>query len=46
DVAKDPRAAYFEQGRNGMLMRMALESTLVGDELPGYAAWANKEELA
>jgi aspartate carbamoyltransferase catalytic subunit len=45
DVDKDPRAAYFEQVRNGMLMRMALESTLVGDELPGYAAWANKEEL-
>ena len=36
DVDDDPRAAYFEQVANGMLMRMALESSLVGDELPGY----------
>ncbi|AII74729.1 aspartate carbamoyltransferase catalytic subunit [Bifidobacterium coryneforme] len=36
DVDKDPRAAYFEQVRNGMLVRMALESALLGDELPGY----------
>ena len=32
----DPRAAYFQQVRNGMLVRMALESALLGDELPGY----------
>lgn len=37
EVDNDPRAAYFEQVRNGMLMRMALESTLLGDPLPGYA---------
>ncbi|EWH39995.1 Aspartate carbamoyltransferase [Bifidobacterium breve 2L] len=36
DVDADPRAAYFEQVKNGMLVRMALESTVVGDELPGY----------
>ncbi|MFC0265130.1 aspartate carbamoyltransferase [Alloscardovia macacae] len=36
DVDEDPRAAYFEQVKNGMLMRMALESSVVGDELPGY----------
>ena len=36
DVDDDPRAAYFEQVKNGMLVRMALESTVVGDELPGY----------
>ncbi len=35
-VDQDPRAAYFEQVRNGMLVRMALESALLGDELPGY----------
>lgn len=36
DVDDDPRAAYFEQVKNGMLMRMALESSVLGDELPGY----------
>ena len=36
EVDADPRAAYFEQVKNGMLMRMALESSLVGDQLPGY----------
>lgn len=36
DVDKDPRAAYFEQTRQGMLMRMALESSVLGDELAGY----------
>ncbi|MEE1296205.1 MAG: aspartate carbamoyltransferase [Bifidobacterium sp.] len=36
DVDSDPRAAYFEQVRNGMLMRMALESSVLGDGLPGY----------
>ncbi len=36
EVDDDPRAAYFEQVRNGMLMRMALESSVVGDTLPGY----------
>lgn len=46
DVDADPRAAYFEQVRNGMLMRMALESTLVGDTLPGYEDWSNKEVAA
>ncbi|MEK0306617.1 aspartate carbamoyltransferase [Bifidobacterium sp. IMAU50988] len=35
-VDGDPRAAYFEQVRNGMLVRMALESALLGDALPGY----------
>jgi aspartate carbamoyltransferase len=41
DVDDDPRALYFEQVKNGMLMRMALESSVVGDELPGY----NAEEM-
>ena len=36
DVDADPRAAYFEQVKNGMLMRMALESSVLGDELCGY----------
>ena len=36
EVDDDPRAAYFPQVRNGMLVRMALESALLGDELPGY----------
>lgn len=36
DVDDDPRAAYFEQVKNGMLMRMALESSVLGDDLPGY----------
>ena len=36
EVDDDPRAAYFQQVRNGMLVRMALESALLGDELPGY----------
>ena len=36
EVDHDPRAAYFQQVRNGMLVRMALESALLGDELPGY----------
>lgn len=36
EVDSDPRAAYFEQVRNGMLMRMALESSVLGDDLPGY----------
>lgn len=36
DVDNDPRAAYFEQVKNGMLVRMALESSVLGDELPGY----------
>lgn len=35
-VDDDPRAAYFEQVRRGMLMRMALESSVLGDELPGF----------
>ncbi|OZG55446.1 aspartate carbamoyltransferase [Bifidobacterium tissieri] len=36
DVDDDPRAAYFEQVKNGMLMRMALECSVLGDELPGF----------
>ena len=36
EVDEDPRAAYFEQVKNGMLMRMALVSSLLGDALPGY----------
>ena len=31
-AGNNPRAAYFEQVKNGMLVRMALESTVVGDE--------------
>lgn len=44
DVDDDPRAAYFEQVRRGMLMRMALESSVLGDKLPGFDE--NKEVLA
>ncbi len=40
DVDDDPRAAYFEQVKNGMLMRMALICSVVGDDLPGYEAEA------
>ena len=36
DVDAVPRASYFEQVKNGMLMRMALESSVLGDELLGY----------
>lgn len=43
EVDDDPRAAYFEQVKNGMLMRMALESSVLGDELPGYEQYANQE---
>ena len=43
EVDDDPRAAYFEQVKNGMLMRMALESSVVGDELLGYEPLAAKE---
>lgn len=39
DVDDDPRAAYFEQVRNGMLVRMALESAVLGDELAGWQSW-------
>ena len=46
EVDSDPRAAYFEQVRNGMLMRMALESSLIGDELPGYEPLEGKEGKA
>ena len=46
DVDDDPRAAYFEQVKNGMLMRMALESSVVGDELPGYEPLNPKEVQA
>lgn len=45
-VDQDPRAAYFEQVKNGMLMRMALESSVLGDALPGYEEWAGKEVAA
>ena len=43
EVDDDPRAAYFEQVKNGMLMRMALESSVVGDDLPGYEPLEAKE---
>ena len=46
EVDNDPRAAYFEQVRNGMLMRMALESSLLGDELPGYTPLDPREVQA
>ena len=46
DVDDDPRAAYFEQVKNGMLVLMALESTVVGDELPGYEPLNPKEVQA
>ncbi|NMM99689.1 aspartate carbamoyltransferase [Bifidobacterium sp. DSM 109958] len=46
EVDNDPRAAYFEQVKNGMLMRMALESSLLGDELPGYVPLDPKEVQA
>ncbi|MDO4913251.1 MAG: aspartate carbamoyltransferase [Bifidobacteriaceae bacterium] len=35
-VDNDPRAAYFEQVENGMIMRMALLSSVLGDQLQGY----------
>ncbi|PLS30011.1 aspartate carbamoyltransferase [Bifidobacterium margollesii] len=44
EVDADPRAAYFEQVKNGMLMRMALESSVLGDDLPGFDP--NKKEVA
>lgn len=37
EVDADPRAAYFQQVYRGMLMRMALESSLLGDPLPGFS---------
>ena len=46
EVDDDPRAAYFEQVKNGMLMRMALESSVIGDELPGYVPLKPKEVQA
>ena len=46
DVDDDPRAAYFEQVKNGMLVRMALESTVEGDQLPGYEPLDPKEVQA
>ena len=46
EVDADPRAAYFEQVKNGMLMRMALESSVVGDQLPGYEPLDPKEVQA
>ncbi|TCD54750.1 aspartate carbamoyltransferase [Alloscardovia theropitheci] len=45
DVDDDPRAAYFEQVKNGMLMRMALQCSVIGDELPGYDADKMEEEV-
>ena len=44
EVDDDPRAAYFEQVKNGMLMRMALQSTVLGDELPGYAQYRAEKQ--
>ena len=46
EVDDDPRAAYFEQVKRGMLMRMALESSVLGDELPGYEPLDSKEVQA
>lgn len=46
EVDGDPRAAYFEQVNNGMLMRMALMSSLIGDDLPGYVPLDSKEVCA
>ena len=43
EVDDDPRAAYFEQVKNGMLMRMALESAVIGDKLPGYEPLQQEE---
>ncbi|AKV56073.1 aspartate carbamoyltransferase [Bifidobacterium actinocoloniiforme] len=43
EVDQDPRAAYFQQVKEGMLVRMALEAALLGDELPGYQAWKEVE---
>ena len=45
-VVPGTAAAYFEQVKNGMLVRMALESTVVGDELPGYEPLNPKEVQA
>lgn len=45
-VDADPRAAYFEQVKNGMLMRMALESSVLGDQLPGFDPADTKEVAA
>lgn len=42
-VDADPRAAYFEQVKNGMLMRMALIASVTGCELPGFS---NADNLA
>ena len=41
DVDAEPCAAYFDQVHNGMLMRMALISSLLGLELPGFDDAAN-----
>ncbi|MBW3082740.1 aspartate carbamoyltransferase [Bifidobacterium phasiani] len=46
EVDDDPRAAYFEQVKNGMLMRMALMSSVIGDDLPGYVPLEPKEVQA
>ena len=46
EVDDDPRAAYFEQVKNGMLMRMALVSSLLDDDLPGYEPLNGKEAKA
>ena len=43
EVDDDPRAAYFEQTLRGMLMRMALICSVVGDDLPGYEPLNDKE---
>ncbi len=36
DIDDDPRAAYFQQVKLGMRMRMALESSVLGDAIPGF----------
>lgn len=46
EVDTDPRAAYFEQVENGMFVRMALESSVLGDCLPGYTPLIPQEVQA
>lgn len=42
----NPCAAYFGQVENGMLVRVTLESTMVGDELPGCEPFSPREVQA
>lgn len=45
EVDDDPRAAYFEQTKRGMLMRMSLISAVLGDPLPGYESGTNDNAI-